>query len=139
MEYGTASGNGGDDKACDKACGEKVFFHHETLDVYRVAIETATAFSSSRAVSSLSNTEFRKLDELLTSMILNIAEGNGRFSDADQRRFLDTAHEAAIKMAARLDLYVIQGLLPHSEVEGWKPLLERVSVMTLAMGHGFQR
>ena len=116
-----------------------MFFHHEKLDVYRVAIETATAVSSSEAVCRLSTTVFRKLDELLTSMILNIAEGNGRFSDADQKRFLGSSHEAAIKMAARLDLYVIQSLLPPEEVADWKSLLERVSVMTSSMAAGTQR
>jgi four helix bundle protein len=72
-------------------------------------------------------------------MVLNIAEGNGRFSDADQRRFFATSHEAAIKMAARLDLYVIQGLLPEKETEGWKALLERISVMTSSMAVETQR
>ena len=143
VEYGEASATGPDDAVCDKAhdkaCGEDVLFHHETLDVYRVAIEVATAFCSSESVCRLADTQFRRLDELLTSMVLNIAEGNGRFSDADQQRFLGTSHEAAIKMAARLDLYVIQDLLPHSEVEGWKPLLERVSAMTFSMAGVYQR
>ena len=142
-EYGIEPEGLGIDKACDKARdkvqGNQVLFHHETLDVYRVAIETATAFCSSEAVCCLSNTVFRRLDELLTSMVLNIAEGNGRFSDADQRRFLGSSHEAAIKMAARLDLCVIQGLLPMDEVERWKSLLERVSVMTSSMVAGSQR
>jgi hypothetical protein len=113
--------------------GKQVFFHHEKLDVYRLSIETAKAFSSSEVVCCLPITVFRRLDELLTSVVLNIAEGNGRFSNVDQRRFLDTSHEAAVKMAARLDLYVIQGLLPEKEVKGWKDFLERISVMTSSM------
>jgi len=76
---------------------------------------------------------------LLTSMVLNIAEGNGRFSDADQARFLGTSHESAIKLAARLDLCVTQNLLPQDEVVGWKALLQRVSVMASSMIAGIQR
>jgi len=117
----------------------KLRFHHETLDVYKVGIEAATAFSSSDSVSRLPNPVFRRLDQLLTSMVLNIAEGNGRFSDADQARFLGTSHESAIKLAARLDLCVTQNLLPLNEVVGWKALLERVSVMTSSMIVGIQR
>jgi four helix bundle protein len=116
-----------------KLLGEKPIFNHETLDVYRVAIETAKIVCSSEAAARLSNPVFRRLDELLTSMILNIAEGNGRFSDADQARFLGTTHESAIKLAARLDLYVIQGLIPKENAEEWKYLLERVSLMTSSM------
>jgi four helix bundle protein len=140
-EYGMGLRGGGDDEAQDKACDkgldkvreEKILFHHERLDVYRVAIRVAQAFRSSEAVCGLSNPVFRRLDELLTSMVLNIAEGNGRFSDADQRRFLGTSHEAAIKLAARLDLCVSQNLLAKGEVDEWKGLLERVAGMTAGM------
>ena len=127
------------DKARDKVEMEKPLFHHETLDVYKVGIETATAFCSSDAISRLPNPVFRRLDQLLTSMVLNIAEGNGRFSDADQVRFLGTSHESAIKLAARLDLCVSQDLLSLDEVVGWKALLQRVSVMTSSMIAGIQR
>jgi len=127
------------DKACDKEEGEEPLFHHETLDVYKVAIEAATDFCASETVSRLSNQAFRRLDELLTSMVLNIAEGNGRFSDADQARFLGTSHESAIKLAARLDLGVTQNLLSRDEVTRWKALLQRVSVMATSMIAGVQR
>ncbi len=127
------------DKARDENFAERVRFHHETLDVYKVSMEAATAFCSSEPVSRLSNSVFHKLDELFTSMVLNIAEGNGRFSDADQVRFLGTSHESAVKLAARLDLCVIQALLPGNEVLEWKALLERVSAMTMAMITGIQR
>jgi four helix bundle protein len=127
------------DKARDKVEMEKPLFHHETLDVYRVGLETATAFCSSDAISHLPNPVFRRLDQLLTSMVLNIAEGNGRFSDADQARFLGTSHESAIKLGARRDLCVTQSLLPLDEVAGLKALLQRVSVMTSSMIAGIQR
>ena len=134
-EYST-QGEGIDkdcDKVRDKDCGEKVQFHHERLDVYRVAMKVAETFCFSEPASRLPNPVFRRLDELLTSMVLNIAEGNGRFSDADQVRFLGTSHESAIKLAARLDLCVSRNLLPLDEVVGWKALLERVPVMTSSM------
>lgn len=127
------------DKARDKSFGERALFHHETLDVYKVGLEVATAICGSDAVSRLSNLAFRRLDELLTSMVLNIAEGNGRFSDADQARFLGTSHASAIKLAARLDLCVTQNILPQDEVGGWKALLQRVSVMTSSMIAGIQQ
>lgn len=126
-------------KARDKGEEDQPLFHHEALDVYKVALQVATAFCASEAVSRLSNQAFRRLDELLTSMVLNIAEGNGRFSDADQARFLGTSHESAIKLAAWLDLGVTQNLLPRDEVVRWKALLQRVSVMASAMIAGIQR
>ena len=121
------------DKARDEGLENRVLFHHETLDVYQVAIMAAEAFCSSETVSRLPNPTFRRLDEMLTSMILNIAEGNGRFSDADQTRFLGTAHESAIKLAARLDLCVARDLIPEIDAMEWKRLLERVAVMTSSL------
>ncbi len=127
------------DKARDEASGKGPLFHHETLDVYRVALEVAATLCCSETVPQLPNPAFRRLDQLLTSMVLNIADGNGRFSDADQARFLGTSHESAIKLAARLDLCVTQNLLPQDKVVGWKALLQRVSVMTSSLIGGIQR
>lgn len=114
----------------------KPIFSHETLDVYQVSLAVAKAFADSDDVAGLPNPVFRRLDELLTSMVLNIAEGNGRFSDTDQARFLGTSHESVIKLAARLDLCVARDLLSRDEVAEWKLLLERVSAMTMAMIRG---
>jgi hypothetical protein len=126
------------DKAYDKAYdkvedGGEAMFHHETLDVYRGALAAAGVIYSSQAITDLPNPAFRRLDELITSMVLNIAEGNGRFSDADQARFLGTSYESAIKLAARLDLCCARGLLPRSETNGFKGPLERVAAMTYGM------
>lgn len=116
--------------------GGKELFHHEKLDVYRAALKIAEAFTASEAVNRLSATTFRRLDELITSMVLNIAEGNGRFSTGDQRRFIGTSHESAVKLSARLDLCVVQGLLAADEVAAWKILLQRVAAMTYRMMGG---
>jgi hypothetical protein len=108
-------------------------FHHETLSVYSAALELAKVLAISDAVQRLSGSDYRRLDALLTSIVLNIAEGNGRFSAADQRRFLGTSYEAAIKLATRLDLRAVQGVLPADLVSACKPLLERVAAMTASM------
>lgn len=37
-------------------------------------------------------------------MVLNLAEGNGRYAEQDRRSFLDIAEASAVKAAAYLDL-----------------------------------
>jgi four helix bundle protein len=113
-----------------------VLFHHEKLDVYQLALRLVNSVSSAENMCALPPPAFRRLDVLLTSVVLNIAEGNGRFSAADQRRFLSTSHEAAIKMAAKLDLYAIQGALGLEQVSEWKAMLSRLSAMTASMVAG---
>jgi len=63
---------------------------------------------------------------LTTSLTLNIAEGNGRFSSLDHRKFLGTAEEAGTKLAAYLDLVEATATI---EVDDSRSYLRRVMAM----------
>src|SRR6185436_7256425 len=83
--------------------GVRLLFHHESLDVYRLGLSFVEWFEPQRAVHA-PNRLLRQVDDCATSMILNIAEGNGRYAYLDQRRFLHTAHSSLVKTAAYMDL-----------------------------------
>jgi len=108
-------------------------FHHETLDVYQIALDAMRWLCIPGMIAELSQKRFRTLDSTVTSMILNIAEGNGRSSDSDQTRFLKLAHLAAIKAAAQIDLVTAVRLLDAHAGSAGKELLFRVAAMTIAM------
>ena len=112
-------------------------FSHENLAVYQRALALNTSvgvwLASCTSASILTSSLYRRLDSLATSMVLNIAEGNGRNSELDQSRFLGTSHEATVKLAARLDLCVAQSQVPRDAIIEIKKLLSRVSAMTSAM------
>jgi len=108
-------------------------FYHEQLDVYRTALEVVRWFHSSHMSGRLPKLRFRELDTNITSMVLNIAEGNGRFSGADHCRFVETAHRAAIKVSAQLDLCEQKQLVAGDKVEAAHSLLLRVASMTGAL------
>ena len=108
-------------------------FSHERLDVYRLALETMAWFNQIAQANHLNTGEFRKLDNLLTSVVLNIAEGNGRFSASDHRRFVGIAHTSAVKTAAHFDLCILNGSLKDDCMHSGKRLLARISKMTIAM------
>ena len=112
---------------------KQVRFNHEQLDVYAVALEAVRWFCRSDFSAILPVGLFRKLDSLSTSIVLNIAEGNGRYTEKDQRSFLQIAHQSAIKFAAQLDLCILKGLLSSNEADVGKNLLFRVASMTAAM------
>ena len=72
----------------------KISFDHEKLDVYQEAIafcgwvgEFLTAISAKAAAKD-------QLDRASTSIPLNIAEGNGKFSAKDRARFFEMARAA---------------------------------------------
>ena len=107
-------------------------FQHERLDVYRGALDVMRWFHEDAVSSMVPKSRMRGLDTLITSMILNIAEGNGRWSDADHARFIETAHRAAIKVVAHLDLCETRRELRAEQTERGRQLLFRVASMTAA-------
>ena len=104
-------------------------FHHEGLEVYRMALGFMEWFVSRPAAKELSNRLFRQLDEAGTSVVLNIAEGNGRYAELDHHRFLQIAQNAAVKGAVYLDLGVERALLIETEATAGKEMLRRISAM----------
>jgi four helix bundle protein len=108
-------------------------FHHESLEVYGVALEVMRWLVALPGGDELPTSLWRQLDEGTTSVNLNIAEGNGRYSVLDHRRFLDEAERSAVKVAAYLDLAVQKHIVSHSQCEPAKALLERIAAMLSRM------
>ena len=110
-----------------------VLFSHERLDVYRVALDFARWFRVSWVGEGEPTGDARHIDVAMTTMALNVAEGNGRFSTTDHSRFLGMAERAAIKAAAYLDIAVVkQDLDADAAIEG-NALLMRVVAMLARM------
>ena len=111
----------------------KIYFDHEKLDVYREAI----AFCA--WTRDLLNSIFAKaaakdqLDRASTSIPLNIAEGNGKFSTKDRARFLEIARGSALECAAALDVLVARKLAELDQVENAKENLARIVQMLMGM------
>lgn len=114
-------------------------FNHEKLHVFHQALETIRRGCSPEVIRSLSVADAKKVDELSTAIALNIAEGNGRFSNLDHRRFLDIAYRSAIKLAAKLDLLVARNVLPDECAAVIKDPLVQVARMLNAMMRTFKK
>jgi hypothetical protein len=65
--------------------------------------------------------------ELTTSLTLNIAEGNGRFSRVDHSKFIGIAEDARTKLAAYMDMLAPMALVV--DVERVKSYLRDVMAM----------
>lgn len=108
-------------------------FHHETLEVYGAALKLMEWFVSLPGARELSSRLHRQIDEGVTSIGLNIAEGNGRYSELDHHRFLDVAESSAVKVAAYLDLAAQKRTLGPVECGPGKELLGRIVAMLSRM------
>ena len=104
-------------------------FHHERLVVYQAALAFMEWFVDRTGADGLSQRAFRQIDEAGTCVVLNIAEGSGRYAELDQHRFLKIAESGAVKAAVYLDLSAKAGLLTEKEQATGKEMLRRVSVL----------
>jgi four helix bundle protein len=104
-------------------------FHHEKLTVYRRALEFA-AWSQELIESVTKKTSTRDhLERAGDSIALNIAEGNGKFSQKDRARFFQIAHGSALESAACLDLLVARHCCPDDAIVKEKAILEEIVKM----------
>jgi len=108
-------------------------FHHEKLTVCRHALAFA-GWSQALIDSITKKTSTRDhLERAGDSIALNIAEGNGKFSQRDRARFFQIAHGSALESAACLDLFVARGCCESSAIVEGKAMLEEIVKMLFKM------
>ena len=115
-------------------------FDHERLDVYRVSLEFVILIT--KFLESNRHIERRFRDQLgraSLSIPLNIAEGNGKRSRRDRRRFLEIARGSAMESAAILDLLSATQTISPEEFTNAKRLLIRVVSMLTRMTSSAQK
>src|SRR5437763_9541461 len=111
----------------------KIYFDHEKLDVYRDAINFCGWVGEFLASISAKAAAKDQLDRASTSIPLNIAEGNGKFSYADRARFLEIARGSALECAASLDVLAVRKLVAKERVIPAKEQLVRIVNMLMGM------
>jgi four helix bundle protein len=111
----------------------KTYFDHEKLDVYREAIAFCTWTGDLLNSISAKAAAKDQLDRASTSIPLNIAEGNGKFSAKDRARFLEIARGSALECAAALDVLVARKLTAPDAIETAKENLVRIVQMLMGM------
>jgi four helix bundle protein len=104
----------------------KTHFDHEKLDVYREAIAFCGWVGEFIAAISAKAAAKDQLDKASTSIPLNIAEGNGKFSAKDRARFLEMARGSALECAAFLDVLLVRKLTTEQQVTAAKERLARI-------------
>jgi four helix bundle protein len=106
---------------------------HEKLEVYQRSLEfitwTLPLLDQVPAGASVRN----QLDRASTSIPLNIAEGNGKFTSADRCRFFDNARGSALECAACLDVMVAKQFVEPDDVQEGKTMLVKIVSMLFGL------
>ena len=111
----------------------KIYFDREKLDVYQESIAFcgwAGDFLNDIASKAAAKDQ---LDRASTSLPLNLAEGNGKFSTADRARFLEIARGSALECAACLDVLAVRKLTTAERIIPAKEQLARIVNMLMGM------
>jgi four helix bundle protein len=106
---------------------------HEKLEVYQASLEfitwTIPLLDRLPGNASVRN----QLDRASTSVPLNIAEGNGKFTSPDRCRFFDNARGSALESSACLDVTVAKRFVSGGEIQAGKTLLVKIVSMLFGL------
>lgn len=109
-------------------------FDHENLDVYQVAIDLVILIDE--IVENLPRGRSYLADQFLragTSVVLNIAEGAGEYSNTEKTRFYRMARRSATECAGILDICQRLKLATTNRHERGRELLWRIVSMLTRM------
>ena len=104
------------------------YFQCERLDVYRIAVKFHRSLVPLRQVRGAADLR----DQLMRaseSVVLNIAEGAGRFSADDKRRFYRIACGSAMECTGALELLHNRGIFSDAGYQARRDLLIRIVQM----------
>lgn len=108
-------------------------FDHERLKVYQEALRFVAWCEPilERLTGKVAAKD--QLDRAATSVVLNLAEGNGKRSSPERCRFFDIARGSAVECAACLDVLRVKGRLVDTEISEGKAILLEVVSMTAGL------
>ena len=108
---------------------------HEKLDVYRLSIDyVAWVFEKAASLNGVHRSARDQWLRASQSIPLNIAEGNGKTSPADRRRYFEIARGSALECAAIQDVLVVGKTLTETESQCRKAELDRIAMMLSRLG-----
>jgi four helix bundle protein len=112
-------------------------FEYERFHVYRVALEfqgLVPRLTPRRGYAGLRD----QLDRASASVLLNIAEGCGRFSRLEKAHFYRIARASAMESAAVLDVLLSRGVIEPAAHHHGRGLLVRVVQMLTRLARRMQ-
>ena len=109
------------------------YFSHEKLNVYQKSLEFVQFVSEVIKDKKHTVPVVDQLDRASTSIPLNIAEGNGKYTSKDKCRFFDNAKGSVLESSACLDIMLTKDFITSDEVHKGKNLLNEIFSMLIGL------
>lgn len=108
---------------------------HEKLDVYQLAINyVAWVYKCAETLNGMHRHARDQWLRASQSIPLNIAEGNGKSTTADRRKFFEIARGSALECAAIQDVLFVCSAMKKDEHHARKNEIDRMAVMLSRLG-----
>lgn len=108
-------------------------FEFQNLSVYKKAKIFHQSTKSIVNEKSLKNYEKDQLSRASFSIVLNIAEGSGRFSKSDRRNFFVITRSSVFECVAILDVLKDNNIISQEEFESLENQADELSRILYAM------
>ena len=109
-------------------------FDFEKLDVYKKAKDlnkkVLKFLKNNKVIDSYVRDQLRRAS---ISMVINIAEGSGKFSKADKRNFYTTSRGSVYECISLLEIILEEGQISQSEFQEFYNDFEEISKMLLSL------
>ena len=109
-------------------------FDFEKLEVYKKAKDLNKEILKFLRENKLLDNYIRdQLKRASISIVINIAEGSGKFSQADKRNFYTISRGSVYECVSLLEIIVDEGLIERTKHDYFKGKFETISKMLLGL------
>jgi len=112
---------------------QNFYFDHERLHVYQKALKFVVWLNDILEKVEKKYAVHNQLDRVSTSVVLNIPEGNGKFTSKDRCKYFDVSRGSALECAGGLDILVAKNILSFEEVKPGKVMLKEIVSMLVGL------
>ncbi len=117
----------------EKMNQQSYYFDHEKLHVYQKALEFVVWLNDILERVEKKHAVHGQLDRASTSVVMNIPEGNGKFTSKDRCKYFDISRGSALECAGGLDILVAKNILSFEEIKPGKIMLKEIVSMLVGL------
>lgn len=110
-----------------------LYFDHEKLKVYQKSLEIISWLDTLLYKVDKKYAVHGQLVRASASIVMNIPEGNGKYTSKDRCKYFDIAGGSAFECAGGLDILVAKNLLKYDDIKFGKLLLNEIVSMLVGL------